>query len=68
MGRTGWATGPHLHFELRVGGVFHDPMTIAKQSQSQPIAAAQRPAFNRLAGVAREQLVAGASLAQASAQ
>jgi secretion/DNA translocation related TadE-like protein len=28
VGATGNVTGPHLHFELRIGGVPHDPMTV----------------------------------------
>jgi len=44
VGQTGWATGPHLHYEFRVGNEQRDPMTIALPN-AQPIAAVERTAF-----------------------
>jgi murein DD-endopeptidase MepM/ murein hydrolase activator NlpD len=64
VGQTGWATGPHLHYEFRIGGQARNPMSIAMPA-ALPVAAAELPAFRAHAAplVTRLELLANSNLA-----
>lgn len=52
VGATGWATGPHLHYEFKVAGVHHDPMKVPLP-KAEPIPQHLRAQFSAVAADAR---------------
>lgn len=65
VGMTGLATGPHLHYEFRVGGQQHDPLRVALPD-AKPISSSQYAAFKPVADnfLARLELLRNTNLAK----
>jgi len=61
VGQTGWATGPHLHYEFRVGNEPRDPQAVALPN-GEPLSPADRPAFAAQIQPAAAQLAIARSL------
>jgi len=55
VGQTGWATGPHLHYEFRIAGEARNPFSIAMPAAA-PVAAQELPAFQAYAAPLAAQL------------
>jgi len=64
VGQTGWATGPHLHYEFRIAGVARNPLAVSLPA-AVPVASSELPAFRRYAAplVAQLDLLATSTVA-----
>jgi murein DD-endopeptidase MepM/ murein hydrolase activator NlpD len=64
VGSTGWATGPHLHYEFKIDGESVDPMSAALPL-SEPLTALERNRFNNVSSSYQNKLAFASKLMSA---
>ncbi len=65
VGMTGWATGPHLHYEFRIGEQARNPLTVAMPT-AESIAPDRLPAYKAVIVPLAETLALARSLSGAA--